>query len=213
MACQFPSAIGSNYVYGSILFFNPNMLSGQLTFEKDEIFNTCGEREDRQVIPKFDHANDTTNSEDNDSYSSDKNDEYIELTCSDSAPYDYEDVGVRYTSIETTVYDEPNKKDTIDEPIGVRETCMNRQWKILGLEDYSIQTILTVMSATSNNGIYKGRMFVSKEKLNMTLGLFALKEKFEYRIRRSIKTHFEVSYKYIGCKFQLHAIEVQNKFY
>ena len=64
MTCQFSSAIGSNYVHGSIPFFDPNMLSEQLTVENDEIFNNCGEHEDRKLIPKFDLANDTTDSKD-----------------------------------------------------------------------------------------------------------------------------------------------------
>ena len=114
------------------------MSSEEPIVKNDEIFNTCGEHEDRQVISEFDRTNDTKNVEDNDSYSSDENDEYTEPTCNDSTLDYYEDVGVWYNSVEAIVVDEPNQNDTIDKLIGVRETSMSRQWKILGFEDYLI---------------------------------------------------------------------------
>ena len=46
--------------------------------------------------------------------------------------------------------------------------------------------------------LYKGAMFISKNELKTTLGRIALKDKFEYRIRRSSKTHFKASCKDIG---------------
>ena len=47
----------------------------------------------------------------------------------------------------------------------------------------------------------------------MSLCMLALKDKFEYRIKRSSKTRFEVSCKDIGWKFQLCAIGMQEGFY
>ena len=64
-------------------------------------------------------------------------------------------------------------------------------------------TIPTIMSTTSDDRIYTSRLFVNKEKLKQTLGLYALKEKFEYRVKRSNKTCFAASYKDIECKFKL----------
>ena len=143
MACQFPLAIGSNYVKGSV--------PKDPTVEKDEIFNTYGERENLQVIPKFDLAIDTTDTKENDSYCNDENDEYTNPTCNDSTPDDYEDVEVRYTSIEATIVNQLDKNDTITE----LEMSMSREWNIPSCEDYSIRTIPTLMSVTSDNGIYK----------------------------------------------------------
>ena len=61
--------------------------------------------------------------------------------------------------------------------------------------------------------LYKGEMFISKDKLKTTLGKLALKDKFEYRIRRYSKTHFEASCRDIACKFELHAIAMQGGIY
>ena len=45
-----------------------------------------------------------------------------------------------------------------------------------------------MISATSDERIYKGRLFYNKEELKKSLGLLALKENFEYQVRRSNKT-------------------------
>ena len=68
---------------------------------------------------------------------------------------------------------------------------MGREWNIFGSEDYTITTIPTTISTTSDERIYKGRLFFNKEKLKKTLGLFTVKEKFEYQVKRSNKTCFE----------------------
>ena len=49
--------------------------------------------------------------------------------------------------------------------------------------------------------LYKGAIFMSKDKLKITLGRLALKDKFKYRIRRSSKTLFEALCKDKSCKF------------
>ena len=51
---------------------------------------------------------------------------------------------------------------------------------------------------------------MSKDKLKITLGRLALKDKFKYRIRRSSKTCFEASCKDIGWKFQLRAFGMKG---
>ena len=87
---------------------------------------------------------------------------------------------------------------------------MKKKWKVFSYVDYSIESIPTMMSSTSDNVLYKYAMFMNNEELKMTLGMLALKEKFEFRIRRSNKTRFKTSYKDIGCKFQLCVIKMQK---
>ena len=81
---------------------------------------------------------------------------------------------------------------------------------ILGSMDVSFQIIPTVMSSTSKHALYKGAMFMSKDELKMSLRVLALKEKFEYKIRKSSKTRFYASCKHIGCIFLLRAVGMQR---
>ena len=69
------------------------------------------------------------------------------------------------------------------------------------------------MSSTSDHVLYKGAMFMSKDELKTTLNMLTLKEKFEFRIKRSSKNRFEKSCKDMGCKFQLHSIGMQEGSY
>ena len=85
---------------------------------------------------------------------------------------------------------------------------LRREWVIPGFVNYSFQTIPTMISSLSDYALYKGAMFMSKNELKMSLGLLTLKKKFEYRVRRSSKTHFDALYKQIRCKFQLRAVEM-----
>ena len=56
-----------------------------------------------------------------------------------------------------------------------------------------------MIESTSKHALYKGAMFLSKEELKMSLGMLALNEKFEYKIKRSSKTYFYASCKHIDC--------------
>ena len=67
-----------------------------------------------------------------------------------------------------------------------------------------------MIESTSEYALYKGAMFMSKEELKMSLEMLALNEKFEYKIKRSSKTRFYASCKYIGCIFLLRAIGIQG---
>ena len=58
------------------------------------------------------------------------------------------------------------------------------EWVILGSTDVSFETIPTMIESTSEHAPYKGVMFMSKEELKMSLGMLALNEKFEYKIKR-----------------------------
>ena len=136
--------------------------------------------------------------------------------CNDSIP----NVGVGYSSFddynEAHPFEEPieahhfqkfYKNETNYEPPEVipHGTYMKIEWKVAGSKDYSIQIISIMMSSTSNHVAYKSAIVMSKKELKTILGMLALKEKFEYKIRNSSKTLFKVLCKYIGCKLQLHA--------
>ena len=77
--------------------------------------------------------------------------------------------------------------------------------------DVPFQTIPTMISSTLDHALYKGAIFImSKKRLKKSLGVITLKEKFEYKIRRSSKTRFYASCKHIGCNFLLRAIGIQG---
>ena len=138
--------------------------------------------------------------------------------------HNYSDHGLGYTSFDDHI--ESNPMD--DEPIEIclfettfyepneaspHRTDVRREWTVLENKDYFIQTIPLMIPSTDENVLYKGIMFMSKDELKITLGRLTLTYKFKYRIKRSNKTHFEASCKDIGCKFQLHAIEMQKGSY
>ena len=85
-----------------------------------------------------------------------------------------------------------------------------REWVIPGSADVSFETVPTMIESTSKHPLYKGAMFMSKEELKMSLGMLALNEKFEYKIKRSSKTRFYASCNHIGCTFLLRAIGIQE---
>ncbi|KAK3225120.1 hypothetical protein Dsin_004982 [Dipteronia sinensis] len=78
-----------------------------------------------------------------------------------------------------------------------------RPWSILGSEQYSFQTINHECSS-SNSRFYKGRIFSSKKELKRELSLMALKQHFEFRIRRSSKARFQATCKDDNCSFRVH---------
>ena len=80
---------------------------------------------------------------------------------------------------------------------------------VLGNQDYSIQTIPTMIPSTNEHEIYESAIFMSKGELKCTLGKLALKVKFEYRILRSCKTRFKASCVNIGCKYELPSIAMK----
>ncbi|KAK3218690.1 hypothetical protein Dsin_012660 [Dipteronia sinensis] len=79
-----------------------------------------------------------------------------------------------------------------------------RPWSILGSEQYSFQTINHECSS-SNSRFYKGRIFSSKKVLKRELSLMALKQHFEFRIRRFSKARFQATCKDDNCSFRVHA--------
>ena len=76
-------------------------LNDTIPFGYDEIYNSLDKVKDWQVILKYDLALlDSTDSDENKSYSANENNEYTEPTGYDSAP----DIGVSYNSIDEHVY-------------------------------------------------------------------------------------------------------------
>ena len=53
----------------------------------------------------------------------------------------------------------------------------------------------------------------NKDELKTSLGKYALKQKFKYRITRSSKTRFLASCKDKNCTFKLHVDSVQKESY
>ncbi|KAK2641485.1 hypothetical protein Ddye_023248 [Dipteronia dyeriana] len=65
-----------------------------------------------------------------------------------------------------------------------------RPLSIIGSEQYSFQTI-SHESSTTKGQLYKGRIFASKKKLKRELSLVALKQHFEFRIKRLAVESFQ----------------------
>ena len=84
---------------------------------------------------------------------------------------------------------------------------------VFGNQDYSIQTIPTMIPSTNEQEIYEGAIFISKDELKCALGKLALKVKFEYRILKSYKTRFRASCVNIDCKFELRATVMKESNY
>ena len=102
---------------------------------------------------------------------------------------DYNEAHPFEEPIEAHHFQEFYKNETNYEPPEVipHGTYMKIEWKVDGSKDYSIQIISIMMSSTSNHVAYKSAIFMSKKELKTTLGMLALKEKFEYQIKRSSK--------------------------
>ncbi|KAL5852873.1 hypothetical protein ACOSQ3_007991 [Xanthoceras sorbifolium] len=63
-------------------------------------------------------------------------------------------------------------------------------------------------ASTIDNRIYKKQLFPSKKELRRVLEMHALKENFDFRVRRSTTQRFEVSCSDIDCKWRLSAIKI-----
>ncbi|KAK3229738.1 hypothetical protein Dsin_001619 [Dipteronia sinensis] len=96
---------------------------------------------------------------------------------------------------------------------GVDQSCEHaspQAWIISGLERYSFEPISTEESISDDDRLYKGKIFQCKKDLKRTLHMYALKEQFEVRIRRSSKTRYEAGCKDGECEFQLRAFKMQK---
>ncbi|KAK2647166.1 hypothetical protein Ddye_022361 [Dipteronia dyeriana] len=62
-------------------------------------------------------------------------------------------------------------------------------------------------SSTFDNHIHKGQTFPSKKELRRVLEMHALKENFDFRVRRSTTVRFEVGCSDMECKWRLSAMK------
>ncbi|KAK2658094.1 hypothetical protein Ddye_011146 [Dipteronia dyeriana] len=83
-------------------------------------------------------------------------------------------------------------------------------WIISGAEKYSIQTINNDELSISNGHFYKGKIYSTKQELKRDLRFYALRERFEFRIKRSDKKRFEVGCKNDNCVFKLGATKMHE---
>ncbi|KAK3189651.1 hypothetical protein Dsin_029212 [Dipteronia sinensis] len=96
---------------------------------------------------------------------------------------------------------------------GIDQSCEHaspRAWIIPGSERCSFEPISTEESISDDGRLYKGNIFQCKKDLKRTLHMYALKEQFEVRIRRSSKTRYKAGCKDGECEFQLRAFKMQK---
>ncbi|KAK2644197.1 hypothetical protein Ddye_019392 [Dipteronia dyeriana] len=96
------------------------------------------------------------------------------------------------------------------------QSCENatlHAWIIPESESYSFEPISMKESNSDDGRLYKGRLFQCKKDLKRTLHMYALKEQFEVRIRRSSKTRYEAGCKDNECEFQLRVFKMQKEKY
>ena len=103
--------------------------------------------------------------------------------------------------IETEIY-EPRQRST-----------SRTDWSVPSVGDFSIENILEIIPSIDEHELYEGAMFKNKDELKTSLGKYALKQKFEYRITRSFKTRFLAICKDKSCTFKLRAGSVQEGSY
>ncbi|KAK2648781.1 hypothetical protein Ddye_016270 [Dipteronia dyeriana] len=104
-------------------------------------------------------------------------------------------------------FQEDGLGDNVDQ---TSEHASPRAWVIPGAERYSFEPISSEEGCSNDGRLYKGRIFQSKKDLKRTLNMYALKEGFEVRIRRSSKTRYEAGCKDGECDFHLRGIKMQK---
>ena len=65
-------------------------------------------------------------------------------------------------------------------------------------------------SNSQERPLFVGQVFQDKHKLKTELGLYAMQERFDIRVRRSIKYRFEAGCKDINCQFTLGAVRKEH---
>ncbi|TXG60805.1 hypothetical protein EZV62_012168 [Acer yangbiense] len=97
--------------------------------------------------------------------------------------------------------------DSVDQSC---EHATPRGWIILGPERYSLEPTHMEESISNDGCLYKCRLFQCKKNLKRTLHMYALKEQFEVRIKRSSKTRYKDGCKDVECEFQLRAFKIKK---
>ncbi|XP_021293380.1 uncharacterized protein LOC110423491 [Herrania umbratica] len=109
--------------------------------------------------------------------------------------------------IRNNVEDETDPVGGVD--VGIYQDTKNRgicsTWVIPSAERFSFQIVTTEELRCADDHIYKGRMFSSKAELKRALNIFALKEHFGIRVKRSCKGRYEIGCKDKACKFDVRA--------
>ncbi|KAK2662153.1 hypothetical protein Ddye_000727 [Dipteronia dyeriana] len=83
------------------------------------------------------------------------------------------------------------------------------RWILPCIGQYSFGT--TPAASTSQEGpLFVGQVFKDKHKLKIELGLYVMHERFDIRVRRSIKYRFEADYKDINCQFTIGAVRKEH---
>ncbi|KAK2642683.1 hypothetical protein Ddye_024446 [Dipteronia dyeriana] len=148
------------------------------------------------------------------------NDETIDVeenNCQDGVGYGFGCVGGHgcagpsgFATFSDVSFREDGLGDDVDQ---TSEHSFPRDWIILGAERYSFESISTKEACSDDGRLYEDRIFQCKKDLKRTLNMYALKEGFEVRIRRSSKTRYEAGYKDGECEFHLHGIKMQKEEY
>ncbi|KAK2657779.1 hypothetical protein Ddye_010831 [Dipteronia dyeriana] len=83
------------------------------------------------------------------------------------------------------------------------------RWILPCVDQYSFGT--TPAASTSQEGpLFVGQVFEDKHKLKIELGLYAMHERFDIIVRRSIKYRFEADCKDINCQFTIGAVRNEH---
>ncbi|KAK3206797.1 hypothetical protein Dsin_020843 [Dipteronia sinensis] len=93
---------------------------------------------------------------------------------------------------------------------------MTSRWTIPGSRLYSIQPIRSkdLFEDQGDQGqLYKGQIFKDKQTLRGVVGLYALEERFEYKVRRSSHTRFATTCRKKGCEWVITAGKLKNGTY
>ncbi|XP_017973468.1 PREDICTED: uncharacterized protein LOC108661405 [Theobroma cacao] len=85
---------------------------------------------------------------------------------------------------------------------------VSHQWIIPELDMISFQTVGSEESRSMDDHLYRAKVFLSKAELKRALSMLALKEHFEFRVKKSCHVRFEVGCKDKACKFALHATKL-----
>lgn len=68
-------------------------------------------------------------------------------------------------------------------------------------------------SDPGNTSIHKGKIFKHKDQMKKELGVYAMKNHFWYRVKRSTTTRYEASCRYLNCQWLVRAVKKRHGTY
>ncbi|KAK2640636.1 hypothetical protein Ddye_028431 [Dipteronia dyeriana] len=91
-------------------------------------------------------------------------------------------------------------------------TPMESRWTIRRSELYSIQAVRSndCFEDRDRGPLYKGQIFKDKKPLKYDVGMYALTERFEWKVKRSTKTRFVTTCKNNNCEWVIRADKLKN---